>query len=39
MYIQFDLNTDIFGLSTGHALLLIRRELIEWSIKYNISYK
>jgi hypothetical protein len=39
MYIQFDLNTDIFGLSNGHALLLIRRELIEWSIKYNISYK
>lgn len=38
MYIEFQLPPNK-GLSITHAMLFIRKELVEWSIKYQIPYK
>lgn len=39
MYIEFCLPQGASGLSATHAILFIRKDLIEWSIKYRIQYK
>jgi hypothetical protein len=38
MYIEFRLPEGASGQSPAHALLVIRRAIIDWSQKYNIPY-
>lgn len=38
MYIEFQLPNASAGQAAAHALLAIRKDLSEWSIKHNINY-
>lgn len=38
MYIEFMLPNGSAGQAAAHSLLIIRRELVEWSMKYDIPY-
>lgn len=37
MYIEFNLPKDS-GQAAAHSLILIRKVLVEWGVKYNIPY-
>ena len=39
MYIEFTLPHGSAGQAAAHSLLLIRRQLVDWSIQHNIPYK
>lgn len=39
MYIEFTISNSGNYQAAGLSLMLIRRQLVEWSVKYNIPYK
>lgn len=39
MYLEFSLPHGAAGQAAGHALLCIRKDLVDWAIKYDIVYK
>ena len=38
MYIEFSLPNGSAGQATAHSLIIIRKALVEWGLKYNIPY-
>ena len=38
MYIEFDLPKGSAGQAAAHSLMLIRRALVKWGLKYSIPY-
>jgi hypothetical protein len=38
MYIEFKLPQESAGQAAAHALLIIRKELVNWATKYSIEY-
>ena len=38
MYIEFQLPSGSAGQAAAHKLLLIRRAVVDWSIKHSITY-
>ena len=38
MYIEFSLPNGAAGQAAAHSLLIIRKALVEWGLKYNIPY-
>lgn len=38
MYIEFSLPNGSAGQAAAHSLIVIRKQLVEWSIQHNIPY-
>lgn len=38
MYVEFQLPNGSAGQAAAHTLILVRRAVVEWAVKHNVTY-